>query len=114
MEKPLDTKPSYVVRSLEKQKSADKDGKIKGWNAAINDHEKQLNPDQFVSDIRDNITTSVLACLQSSISVDQIVTQVLKSKKAACGRCGAFRLIDLLLTPDTKPQITTDLIAWFI
>ena len=51
------------MKAIQKQKSEEKDGKAKGWNAAINDHEKQVSAEQTANEIRDSITTSVLACL---------------------------------------------------
>ena len=56
----LGIKPSYIESEITKK---DEDDIIHGWDAALHDKGKLVSPDETAAEIRENCTTSVLACL---------------------------------------------------
>ena len=72
------------------------------------------SPNETANKIKEAGTTSVLAFLQSPISDEQIINQVMVCTKNTIKRLSAFSLIDSILTEQTDLSSLVDFVHWFI
>ena len=92
--------PSYVQTSKVEGKAEEWKQSVQIWHEEVYDFGKYKSPNETAQEVTEAGTTSVLACLQSPIQADQIISQVMRCSRKAMLRLSAFRMIDMLLEYD--------------